>query len=405
MIELDGVNNYSYDDIEQLIKATHPQPSNPAETFTYDLVGNRTSSSVSSNYAYNSANRLLEDDQFTYDYDPNGNMTRKTEKSTGKITEYTFDSENKLIRIDFSDGKFSIYRYDVSGRRIQKNVNGAITNYIYDNEDILAECDEAGQILARYTHGPDIDEPIIMNTGGQDYFYHADGLGSITAITDASGNIAQAYTYNAFGSIVNKSGSIANHYTYTSREIDQESGLYYNRARYYDSNLGRFISEDPLFSYKNYPQALNVYIYVVNNPVYFIDPLGLKHCRSFGSYFAECMDLFGLPSPKSAFGTYTTATSTVSAIAGFVAKFGTKVTVGELISAGLLSEKLMVVAILGTSFYTGAFLGCLLTALDDLNSCDQMCIDIRIGKDPIVSSCGTYPPWSRVYLGRRYSDR
>ncbi|MFC1716763.1 FG-GAP-like repeat-containing protein [Candidatus Poribacteria bacterium] len=268
MLELDGVNNYVYDVVDQLVQAVHPQPSNPPEVFTYDVVGNRLSDANSPAILYGGANRIQENAAFLYAFDANGNLIQKVEKSTGDTTDYIYDAMNRLTRIDFPDGGSADYSYDPLGRRIQKNVNGAVTSYVYDSEDVLLDYDGADQVVARYTHGPAIDEPVIVETGGQDYSYHADVLGSVAELTDASGAIAQSYTYDAFGNIVEQAGGLPNRYTYTSREFDSESGLYYYRARYYDSELGRFVSEDPI-------QSVNLYSYCENNPTLYSDPYGL----------------------------------------------------------------------------------------------------------------------------------
>lgn len=99
------------------------------------------------------------------------------------------------------------YRYDGLGRRIEKNINGEITRYVYDNKDI----DGANTLVARYTHGPDIDEPLVIERDldasvtfedAERFFYYTDGLGSITELTDFKGQVAQAYVYNSFGNIV-----------------------------------------------------------------------------------------------------------------------------------------------------------------------------------------------------------
>lgn len=75
------------------------------------------------------------------------------------------------------------YKYDAVGRRVEKEVNDGvtvkITRFVYDNEDILLELNRSNQIVARYTHGPGIDEPLIMEKTAQSFYYHADGLGSI----------------------------------------------------------------------------------------------------------------------------------------------------------------------------------------------------------------------------------
>jgi RHS repeat-associated protein len=147
---------------------------------------------------------------------------------------------------------------------------------VYDGEDIILQTQSDGTTttVTPYVHGPGIDEPLAMiKDGGQPYYYHADGLGSIVAITDASGNIVQRYTYEAFGQLTADNPSFDNFYTYTGREYDKETGLYYYRARYFDAMEGRFISKDPIEFRSG---TTNLYSYVQNNPINGTDPSGLK---------------------------------------------------------------------------------------------------------------------------------
>lgn len=119
-----------------------------------------------------------------------------------------------------------------------------------------------------------------MIRDGQTYYYHADGLGSIIAITDSNGNVVQRYEYNSFGEITyQQDANFKQPYTYTGREYDEESGLYYYRARYYDAKIGRFITQDPI-SFVGGDE--NLYSYVWQNPVNWIDPLGLDSLRFNG---------------------------------------------------------------------------------------------------------------------------
>ena len=114
------------------------------------------------------ANQLLQDRDFIYQYDDNGNLTRKTAKVGGQITSYEYTAENQLVRV-VSNGTTVNYKYDGLGRRVEKeviNVGSVVTRYVYDNEDILLELDGANNIVARYTHGPGIDEPLVMEPGG-----------------------------------------------------------------------------------------------------------------------------------------------------------------------------------------------------------------------------------------------
>ena len=172
-----GTANYTYDTLNRLVQAINPLPANPLENYAYDAVGNRTNSNQNGASVFNQGNQLLEDTNFTYQYDNNGNMTRKTAKVGGAVTTYDYDAENKLIRVGTA-GKTVNYKYDGLGRRVEKeviDVGTATTRYVYDNEDILLELNGANSIVARYTHGPGIDEPLIMEKNAQSFYYHADG--------------------------------------------------------------------------------------------------------------------------------------------------------------------------------------------------------------------------------------
>ena len=240
--------------------------------------------------------------------DNNGNLTQKTSKSMGEVTTYAYDAEMRLTQAS-RPGMTAIYKYDPFGRRIEKSVNGTVTRYLYDREDIIARLDSNNQVVVAYSHGPETDEPLSTYQGGQWFFYHRDGLGSVTMMTDVSGTVAQSYNYGSFGNIIGVSNpNLIQPYTFTSREYDEETDLYYYRARYYDARAGRFISADPIgleggdFNYfrgvdtvgkpgpnrshffvslgtVRRPSAsvqTNLYRYTDNNPVNFIDPEGLQ---------------------------------------------------------------------------------------------------------------------------------
>ena len=224
-----GTANYSYDVLNRLVQATNPLPANPLENYGYDAVGNRTNSNQNGASVFNQGNQLLEDANFTYQYDNNGNMTRKTAKVGGAVTTYDYDAENRLARVATAIRTVN-YKYDGLGRRVEKEVidaGTATTRYVYDNEDILLELSGANSIVARYTHGPGIDEPLIMEKNGQSFYYHGDGLGSITEITNQSGAVVQRYAYSSFGKIESQlDANFVQPYTFTARELDLETGLY-----------------------------------------------------------------------------------------------------------------------------------------------------------------------------------
>jgi RHS repeat-associated protein len=110
-----------------------------------------------------------------------------------------------------------------------------------------------------------------MARGGSTFFYHQDGLGTVTELTDSAGVTAKSYAYDAWGNQIETTGTVENPYTYTGRELDAETGLYYYRARYYDPQIGRFLQKDPI----GFKDALNLYLYVRANPASLVDPTGL----------------------------------------------------------------------------------------------------------------------------------
>ncbi len=279
-----GAQSFGYDALDRLTSASHPLLLDP-QAFAYDAVGNRTTNGS----VVNTGNQLTADANFTYQYDDNGNLTRKTLLATGNYSQYTYDAENRLTQVqEFAAGNptaitTSSYRYDGLGRRIEKAANGQTRRYIYDGEDILLEYDGSNVLQARYTHGPGIDEPIAVTKGATTLFYHQDGLGSVTDLTDSVGATAKSYSYDAYGNILDSPGAVDQPYTYTGREFDAETGLYYYRARYYDPNTGRFISRDP-FSLPGSPNSINAYAFVRNNPARFLDPFGLfPNCTEIGT--------------------------------------------------------------------------------------------------------------------------
>ena len=154
------------------------------------------------------------------------------------------------------------------------------------------EYDKDNFFRAKYVHSQNIDEPVRMERpespytnnaySRQEFYFHRDRLGNITEITDFEGTVVQSYVYDAFGkvTIYDKDGneitpSSSNYletpYAFTGRELDPETGLYFYRARYYDSNAGRFISEDPVGFNGG---GFNFYKYTENNSLNFIDPTG-----------------------------------------------------------------------------------------------------------------------------------
>jgi RHS repeat-associated protein len=261
-------SNYTYDPLYELTQVA--QGGSMTESYRYDALGNRLSSLGVPSYQYNSSNQLTANSIGNYTYDANGNTLSKSDSSGA--TQYSWDFENRLTQAVVPGVGTTTFRYDPWGRRVQKSGPLGTTNYLYDAFRVIQEADGSGNVAAGYTQGPAIDEPFAESRTGTVSYYHADGLGSITSLTNSSGAIAATYTYDGFGKLAASTGSRPNPFQFTARESDSETGLDYYRARYFDPNVGRFVSEDP----SGTSGGLNLYEYVLNNPINLYDPTGLR---------------------------------------------------------------------------------------------------------------------------------
>lgn len=279
-----GIHAYTYDKIYQLTKADYPSVHPFADTdFTYDAVMNRvkTVNGGTTDYAVNNLNQYTTVGHAAYTYDANGNLT-------GDGTNiYEYDLENQMYQAKTASDTVT-FAYDAFGRRAYKTNDAGKTVYLYDGDQVIAEYDDAGALLRKFVYGNRIDEPILMETSsGSRYFYHADGLGSITELSDVSGAVIERYEYAAYGKLSIKNGSgvvldesaVGNPYFFSGRRYDSDTDLYYYRTRYYSAELGRFFQVDPI----GYRLNLNLYAYCLNNPINWIDPWGLKQYNLGGS--------------------------------------------------------------------------------------------------------------------------
>lgn len=300
---VDGTSNYSYDATSQLTAATHSFQTN--ETYSYDANGNRTLTG----YQTGTNNQLLNDGTHTYEYDAEGNRTAKETTATGERVEYAWDHHNRLTGITYRDGvgtitKTVVYTYDVWDRRILKEVDdngdGSIDRsetFLYDEAHpsqhangnltdivlIYSDPDGAGSqpaaLSSRLLHGPAVDQVFAdEQTNGELYWLLTDHQGTVRDIADYDAmmmqtTVANHRTFNSFGNVTSESDpTTTTLYGYTSRETDTDANLTYYRARWYDSNSGQFISEDPIGFLAGDP---NITRYVSNSPVTSVDPSGL----------------------------------------------------------------------------------------------------------------------------------
>ncbi len=327
----EGAHIYVYDKLNRLTSAAHPSGTSlPVrnEIFSYDAVGNRLSDAERTGYIYDAANRLIADSSSTYAYDADGNVTSRVDRVTGSTTTFVYNSSDQLILVSASTHTIATYKYDAVGHRVEKNVGGAVTRYIYDGPNMLAALDGNNNVLQFLTQGPGLDAPMLMRQSGTDYFYHEDALGSVTALTDLTGHVLETAEFQAFGKGVirdalgtpHASSTIGNSFLFAARELDVETGLYFNRARYLDPSIGRFVSEDPLLQ-------INRYSYALNNPITLRDPSGRISCWGPIAEGIAKGIVVGVT-----IGLVVWSVATAIAIFGFVASL-TLIAVGQLLAA------------------------------------------------------------------------
>ena len=299
---------YKYDDYQRL---TEVLESDGRKTiFTYDDFGNRLTETITNiydgsatggspkpygTYVYNyltNSNRL-DNIQYTspsnstttlesYIYDNTGRLKQRKD-GNGTITHtYSYDPRGLLTQAVTPDHTID-YTYDALGVRKSKSVDGALTYYvtapIFGLSHVLMELDPGKNIQATYVYGGNqqmIEEPIASDRSKDLYLLHDGTVGSLTDALDVNGNVKDEYRYDAFGAQTSASmtSSSYSHYGYTGEEYDDETGLVYLRARYYDPSLGRFISADPFLGKMAEPVTQNRYVYVKNNPLRYVDPRG-----------------------------------------------------------------------------------------------------------------------------------
>jgi RHS repeat-associated protein len=284
MSDVDGIHGYSYDQVRRLKTASHPPGPQPGESYTYDAVGNRLSSHLSTSYSYlANSNRLVEDDQISYQYDEIGSLIERTDRSTGEKHEFFYDHRNRLMGIvirrgDGTEVSRATYVYDAANRRIRAEEGGIVTTFVYDGlNPMLAG---SGPFARRRLYGRATDAIFADEVNGETRWSLVDQVGSVRDLIGDDANRVMHYVYDSFGRVVAQSGATTpNELSYTGREFGQTSGLGYFRARFYDPRLGRFLQEDPVSMFR--------YDYVGNMPLTSTDPSG-------GAAIADALLLFGI---------------------------------------------------------------------------------------------------------------
>jgi len=297
---IDYPNNVSQvrqtDAFDELVSVTHRRNGSAyrTETYGYDGFGNiisMTTNGISYNFSYDGLNRIIRETgpsgQTSYRYDDRGNrVSRVTDQLTVPVEgtrEYTYNALNQLKTFADSEGIQASYTYYGDGLRAIKRVNGNLTRYVYFNGYVIEELGESGNVKARNIWG---NELLYRRdfTSGKGGYYLYNGHGDVVAIKNSTGNNLNVYEYDIWGNIVSQTEGMSNPFKYAGEIYDEETGYYYLRARYYDPAIGRFISEDTYEGEVTNPLSLNLYTYVQNNPLLYIDPTGHKVWLIHGTF-------------------------------------------------------------------------------------------------------------------------
>ncbi|MBX4135766.1 RHS domain-containing protein [Pseudomonas sp. S5F11] len=270
-----GEHHYRYDPLQRLTRADHSH--DVQERFAHNPAGNllmqkRPGPDIVA------GNRLLIQGDRHYTYDAFGNLTQERRgKGQQLVTEYRYDSQHRLIEIARPNGQTARYRYDPFGRRISKTVDGITSEFFWQGDTLIAE-HRAGRHRS-YLYEPDSFRPLVLLEGfgpkeTQPYHYQLDHLGTPQELTTPEGDIAWSAHYRAYGEIARLDvGKLDNPLRFQGQYFDEESGLHYNRHRYYNPDIGRYLTPDPV----KLAGGINGYRYVPN-PTGWVDPLGLSRC-------------------------------------------------------------------------------------------------------------------------------
>ncbi len=253
-------------------------------TTTLDPVGNRLSEvttdasrapTSAKTYVYDIRDRLLSivdsvapANNATFTWDANGNQTGK---SAGGVEHgFLFDALDRLVEVQRNGLLLERYSFDPSGYRIRKAGPDGIFRYVRDDGAILQQTDDAGTTLVRYEWGGDRLVARHESSGGREY-YLFDALGSPVALSQPDGSLSARYRWDAWGNLRSSLGTSTNPFGFTGYEKDENSGLYYAKARFYEPTLGRFLTEDPVNGFAERPPSLHRYSYGQANPAVFVD--------------------------------------------------------------------------------------------------------------------------------------
>jgi RHS repeat-associated protein len=247
--------------------------------YDYDSNGNRTSVTRRGELplaaTYDAQDRLRSFGSVSYDYDANGDLARRSDSSSGRVTTYRHDGLGRLDRVGLPDGRVVDYGIDAAGRRVSKRIDGALAGgFLYDTgPSPVAEIGPSGDVVSRFVYGTSHDVPDYMTKGGHTYRLVRDALGNVRLVVDtADGHTTQAIDYDPLGRVTRDTNPGFQPFGFAGGLRDVDTGLVHFGAREYDPEAGRWIENDPIgFAGGD----SNAYDYVLGDPVNLTDASGL----------------------------------------------------------------------------------------------------------------------------------
>ncbi|MCE2030449.1 RHS repeat-associated core domain-containing protein [Sessilibacter corallicola] len=238
-------------------------------------------------------NRLAFQGDRHFTYDQRGNLIKEARGKNGKlITSYTYNAQNQLVEVD-NCGTKTQYQYDALGRRTKKTSTEQETEFLWDGDVLLSETqhlktETQEQATAKiYVFEPNTFKPLAQIQNNEIYHYHLDHLGTPQELTNNCGDIVWSARYKTYGNLALKDvDDVENNLRFQGQYFDQETGLHYNRHRYYNPNTGQFTQQDPI----GLLGGLNNYQYAPN-PVGWVDPFG-QSCKEEKNLLKRVLSFF-----------------------------------------------------------------------------------------------------------------
>ena len=286
--ELDGTTeDFDFDAAGKLTVAQRVGTDDYSDDFAWDGAGNVTSAlrdGVAETWTLDADGRLTARGSVTYTWDDQGRMTGRDD---GDAVSLSWDGQV----LDGATGDLPAdleLQYDYDGLLVSRTSGGTEIRYLWDRSRVLprlvATYTPAGVLLQLFVWAE--DELLQIHDGGTVRTVHRDRVRSVRGLSDSSGALTDSWNHDAFGALVGRTGSTVQPFGFGGMVLDDDLGLYYVQARWYDPYAGRFVSRDPVPGDPSFPLTLHPWVFGRGDPVHYLDPSGQMTLISMSSAIA-----------------------------------------------------------------------------------------------------------------------